>query len=94
MNTDKHRCGEQKVFLHKELGYRLRGIFFEIRNQYGVGHKEMVYRNLVLEKLRREGLSFVVEKAIKIYSLDTGKSVGVYVPDVIIEDVIVRRRQK
>jgi GxxExxY protein len=84
VNTDKHR-----FFPHKELGYKLRGIFFEIRNRYGVGHKELVYKNLILEKLKERGLSFVVEKAIKIYSLDTGKPVGVYVPDIIIEDVIV-----
>lgn len=89
MNTDKHRCGKEKVFLHKELGYKLRGIFFEIRNQYGVGHKEVVYKNLVLEKLRKAELIFAVEKAIKVYSLDSGRSVGVYVPDVIVEDVIV-----
>ncbi len=36
MNTD-----HDKGFLYKELCYKLIGLFYKIRNEYGPGHKEV-----------------------------------------------------
>jgi GxxExxY protein len=74
--------------LHKELSYQIVGCFYEIRNGYGPGQKEIVYCNLLAEKLTCKGISFEREKRVKIYSNETGKTVGVYQPDFIAEDVI------
>jgi len=46
MNTDQHKIDQHK-FLYKELGYQLRGCFFDIRKNYGPGQKESIYVNLV-----------------------------------------------
>lgn len=83
MNTDQHK------FLHKELGYQLRGCFFKIRNNYGPGQKESVYVNLIAEWLKNQKIPFEKEKSIKIYSVDSGKVVGLYKPDFVIDDKIL-----
>jgi len=59
--------------LYSELTYKLRGIFFEIRNNYGPGQKENGYEK---------------EKSINIYSPDN-KKVGIYRPDFVIDDKII-----
>src|SRR3989344_3989996 len=78
-----------KPFLYKELSYKLQGIFFDIRNTYGPGQKEMVYANLLSERLNREGISFEREKRLSIYSQETGKIVGIYQPDFVIDNKII-----
>lgn len=67
----------------------VRGVFFDIRNNYGPGHKENVYANLICEALKEKGLNFEKEKRIKIYSDKSGKPVGTYVPDYVIDDKII-----
>lgn len=83
MNTDKHK------FLHKDLGYKLRGCFFAIRNEYGPGQKESVYVNLILEYLKHKDIFAEKEKVINIYSVLSGKIVGAYRPDVIADKKII-----
>jgi len=83
MNTDSHK------FLYKELGYQLRGCFFEIRNNYGPGQKESIYVNLIAEWLKKHGIPFEKEKSIKIYSIDSGKVVGFYKPDFLIDNKVL-----
>ncbi len=74
--------------LHRELTYKLRGIFFQIRNTYGPGQKENVYCNLLEEILKENQVPFKREKSIKIYSLNR-KVVGIYKPDFIVDDKII-----
>lgn len=74
--------------LHKDLSYIIQGCCFEIRKEYGAGQKETVYVNLLKEYLESKGLKVEKEKSIKIYSSKTGKIVGSYRPDLIIEDKI------
>ena len=74
--------------LHRELTYKLRGIFFQIRNTYGPGQKENIYCNLLEEILKENQVPFKREKSIKIYSLNK-KVVGIYKPDFIVDDKII-----
>lgn len=83
MNTDKTEL------LHGELTYKIRGCFFDIRKQYGPGQKEVIYHRILKEKLEALGLKTEPEKQIKIKSQDTGKSLGIYQPDFVIEDKIL-----
>lgn len=75
--------------LYKELSYKLQGCFFEIRKNYGPGQKESVYGNLLAECLNKNDVKYQKEKPINIYSLETGKVMGKYQPDFIIDDKIV-----
>lgn len=81
-NTDAHK------FLHKELSYQLRGLFFNIRNIYGPGQKENIYQNLLVNTLKENKIPFEKEKAINIYTLN-GKTAGTYKPDFVIDDKII-----
>jgi GxxExxY protein len=83
MNTKQH----EKI-LHKELSYIIQGCCFEIRREYGPGQKESVYINLLCECLKNHNLLVEKEKAIKIYSSKTGKLMGTYRPDLIVENKI------
>ena len=74
--------------LYNELSYKLRGLFFKIRNTYGPGQKEIIYHNILVELLKENKISFLKEKTINIYS-ENKKVVGVYRPDFIIDDKII-----
>lgn len=83
MNTNQHK------FFYKELSYKLQGCFYNIRNEYGPGHKETVYVNLIKEYLGAEGVLCEKEKAMNIYSSKTGKMVGTYKPDLVVDGKIL-----
>jgi len=89
MNTDQHKINQPKKFLYKELGYQLRGCFFDIRKNYGPGQKESIYVNLVAEWLKEHKIPFHKEKPIKIYSINSGKIIGTYKPDFLVDNKIL-----
>ncbi|MFC1643477.1 GxxExxY protein [Chlamydiota bacterium] len=75
--------------LHEELSYKLRGIAFEIKKTYGLGHKEKVYQKAFAEELDIRRIDYENEKSIKIISPKTKKLIGTYRPDFIVEDKII-----
>ena len=75
--------------LYPELSYIIQGCVFEIRKQYGPGQKEVIYHRLLEEKLHLKSLEVTREKKIKIFSEDSGKAVGTYQPDIVVDDKIV-----
>lgn len=77
------------ALLHEKLTYKIRGLCYEIQKQYGGFLKEVVYHRALSEKLIRDGLKFKHEPRLRIVSLDTGKSIGAYQPDFLIEDTII-----
>ncbi|MDD5289590.1 MAG: GxxExxY protein [Patescibacteria group bacterium] len=89
MRTQINADLKNSNFLHGDLTFVIRGVFYEIRNQYGPGQKESVYENLVYEYLKEKG--YVVEKqpTINIYSAKTNNKVGVYRPDLLVENKII-----
>src|SRR3989344_6477160 len=74
--------------LHKDLSYKVQGFIFDIRNEMGSGHKELIYQKLLEKKLKNAGLIFVREPAIKIFSAE-GDFLGLYRPDFLIENKII-----
>ncbi|MDO8436433.1 MAG: GxxExxY protein [bacterium] len=74
--------------LYGELSYKLRGLFFEIRNTYGPGQKENIYSNLLAETLKENKITFEKEKLINIYTPNE-KIAGTYKPDFIIDNKII-----
>jgi GxxExxY protein len=75
--------------LHKELSYKLQGAAIEVRKSFGPGHKETIYQNAYAEELSSAGIKFDKEKSITIYSPKTGKRVGAYRPDFIIDNKVI-----
>jgi GxxExxY protein len=78
-----------KIYLHKELSYKLVGLCMEIHREYGHMHNERVYHKLLIEKLKREDLKLKSKPRINIYSKETGSKVGYYEPDIVVEEKIV-----
>ena len=76
-------------FLHKELSYQVLGCIYAVRNKYGSGQKELVYQNALDEELKQKKIPFKRETNIKIISPDTGKVMGNYRVDFIIDEKII-----
>mgnify|MGYP001557953954 CR=1 FL=1 len=75
--------------LHKELSYQIQGAAIEIRKNFGPGHKENIYQNAFAEELKFRSINFEKEKSIRIYSPKTGKVIGCYKPDFIVDNKII-----
>lgn len=77
-----------KFFPEKELSSILMKGFYRIRNNYGSGHREKIYERAIGEWLDLNKIIYVFQPRIDIYSLDTGEKIGIYIPDVLVADII------
>lgn len=75
--------------LYEKLSYEVRGCAIEVRKNYGPGHKESLYQNAYAEELKFRDIPFTKEESIKIYSPRTGKVIGSYRPDFMIDNKII-----
>ena len=75
-----------KLLYEKET-YLIRGVCFNIYKQLGFVHKEVIYQNALYQKLTRAGFKIEKEKRIAV-NLD-GKRIGIYQPDLIVNDKIL-----
>lgn len=75
--------------LYKMLSYEIQGVAIEVRKNFGSGHKESIYQNAYAEELNSRGIQFDKEKSIRIYSPKTGRIIGSYRPDFIIDNKII-----
>jgi GxxExxY protein len=80
---------EDKIYLHKDLSYRLVGLCMEIHREYGCVHNERVYHNVLKEKLEKQKLNFLSKPRIIIYSKETGNRIGYYEPDFVVENKVI-----
>lgn len=85
MNTNKHKG----FLLYPRLSYIIQGCFFDIRKNYGPGHKECIYQRLLTEELNAKGLKVEQEKKLAVYSDKSGKLVGYYQPDHLVEGKVI-----
>ena len=67
--TEKH-----VDLLFKDLSYQIRGAAIEVRKNYGLGHKEVLYQRAFAEELGLRKISFQKEKAIRIFFAKNKKS--------------------
>ncbi len=75
--------------LEKDLSYKIQGCIYKVANKCGKGLKENIYQKALAEELEREGLKVEQQKRIDIYSFDTGKKFGTYVPDFVVADKVI-----
>ena len=93
-NAQKNADQTQKVaetknddFLYKDLTYKIRGVFFEVNKNIGLGHKEDIYHKALEIEFEKVGLKFKSKKNIDIKY--DGKKIGTYQPDFIVEDKVL-----
>ncbi|HBI33736.1 MAG TPA: GxxExxY protein [Candidatus Moranbacteria bacterium] len=75
--------------LEEELSYKVRGCFYGVANKYGKGLKESIYQKALEEEFEKVGVDFQGQKRIDIFSVETGKKLGTYVPDFVVGDKII-----
>lgn len=80
-NTDR--------FLHKELSYKIIGCCMEIHSEYGNHHNERIYHKLLEENFSRKNIEFVSKPKITVYSRKSGKEIGCYYPDFLVNNLII-----
>lgn len=73
--------------LFEKESYEIRGACYAVYRQLRNNHKEIVYHNALSEAILKRG--YKVNKNVRVLVLYEGKSVGVYVPDVVVNDIIV-----
>jgi GxxExxY protein len=73
--------------IYKEISYQIQGAFFEVYKALGNVHKESVYHRALIDELERAGLRTDSQKQIGVYYRN--KKVGSYVPDLVVEDLIL-----
>jgi GxxExxY protein len=89
MNTNPDTKIHERKLLYKELSYEIQGAAFEVRKNFGPGHKESLYQNAFAEELKIRGIKFEREKPIKIYSPKTKHVIGSYQPDFIVDNKVI-----
>lgn len=89
MNAEKRRTKHRTTqkLLYEEESYLIRGACFNIYKNFRNTQKEVVYQRSLLEELKTKGLRVEKEKRLPVYYL--GKKVGIYTPDLVINDTIV-----
>jgi len=75
--------------LEKELSYKIQGIFIDISKEFGYLYKEKVYQNILKEKFQEVKIFYQEFPNINIYNIRSGKFIGNYCPDFLIEHKII-----
>jgi len=53
--------------IYGDLSYVLNGVFFEVHNQLGFGHREKVYCQAIIQSLKRNKLNFIYQFKIPLF---------------------------
>lgn len=77
---------KKMALLYPKESYIIRGVAFDIYKQFRNNHKEKIYLNAFCLGLTYKGLKIDKEKPINIFY--NGRKVGVYVPDLVINNII------
>lgn len=75
--------------LYGELTEKIIGLCYQIHSQYGSGQKESLYQNALAEKLTLNHLHYEKEVPIQIKSVDTGKIIGNYRLDFVVDHKVI-----
>lgn len=75
------------AYLHQQLTDQAIKAFYKVYNTFGFGFLERVYQNALFIELRNLGLQCETQKQIKVNY--EGYEVGVYYPDIIVNDLLI-----
>ena len=76
-----------KDFLYEKESYEIRGACFDVWKQFKGMFKESIIDNALTIALEKRGLTVECQKRINIYY--EGQKVGTYVPDKIVNNIIL-----
>ena len=76
-----------KIFPHQDLTKEIIGIYYDVYNELGYGFLESVYQNAMLIELRKKGFEVESQKKLTVYY--KSEIVGMYCPDIIINNVVI-----
>lgn len=94
MNTDANKLintdGSAKPeLLYADLTYKIRGAIFNVSNKYGKSLKEQIYQKALAEEFTKLNIKYIEQPRVVINSLETGKQLGHYVPDFLVENAVI-----
>ncbi|HSW48104.1 MAG TPA: GxxExxY protein [Candidatus Saccharimonadales bacterium] len=78
---------QQATLIYPGESYIIQGACFAIYKKFRNTQKETVYQKALLEEIKSRGLKVEREKQLPVYHL--GVKVGVYIPDLLINDSII-----
>ncbi len=73
--------------LYEKESYEIRGACFWVYREFGGDFKESVIHNALVKELSKRGLVINTQKRINL--LYDGEKVGTYVPDIIVNDIVL-----
>ena len=75
------------VLKHKEITDKILNAFYEVYNELGHGFLESVYEKALIIALEDLGLKVEDQKKISVYFRN--QEVGIFIPDLIIENKVI-----
>jgi len=75
--------------LFKKETYQIRSAILEVKKKYGRGFKEAIYQKALDEQFSIKNIPSISQPQIDIYSVDSGKKIGTYIPDFLVYNHIV-----
>lgn len=79
--------GRVNNFLYENITYKIRGACFKVWNEFGSSVKENIIEKSLCIEMKNLGLK--VERQKRIYIFYKNQKVGTYIPDLIINNVIL-----
>jgi len=79
MQTDK--------LLHRELTYKLIGIFYKVHTALGCGFPEKIYQRAIEIELKKENIPYETEKQFKVEY--EGEKVGYFRLDMVVDEKVI-----
>lgn len=88
MNAEPNKTIRRTTqLLYPEESFLIRGACYDLYKKFRNTQKESVYQKALLAELTNKNLSVIREKQLPIYHL--GMKVGVYIPDLLVNDLII-----
>lgn len=87
LDSNRLRWMQTDVLLHKELTYKIIGILFKVHKNLGCGFTEKIYQRAIELELKKEKLSYEIEKEIQIKY--DGQVVGKHRLDLVVENKVI-----
>lgn len=75
------------MLLYEKESYDIRGVIYKIYKEFRNYHKELIYHNAMFDDLLE--LKYQAEKNKKISIYHNSKKVGIYIPDLVINNIII-----
>ena len=86
MQDRKRQDVQDNFSTHSEITEIILGCCFDVMKELGSGFLESVYKNALFVSLTEKGLKVETEKRFDV--IFHGKKIGLYIADLIVEDVV------